>query len=263
MSQELEQPKRHKRGWMKLRISKIIQETHDTRTLFFVDDEEGGRAFDYTAGQYLTFRFDDLGPKPMARSYTMSSSPCETNHIAVTVKELTKGIVSEYLCRNAKEGDILRARGPIGKFCYFRTTDAPHLAMIAAGSGVTPFTSMLREYAPHLGKEDAPSRMTLLVSYRSTEDLINWDTLNEASKIPGVRVVTTLSREDARDKGFLLGRINEEILKNVFTEDLKDTTYMTCGPTEMMNATCKFLRDHHVSNDHIKVESYESDSKLP
>jgi NAD(P)H-flavin reductase len=107
-----------------------------------------------------------------------------------------------------------------------------------------------------LGKNGAPSRMTLLVSYRSREDLINWDTLTSVSKIPGVRVVTTLSREEA--DGFLHGRINEEILKKVFMEDLKNTTFMTCGPQEMMKLTSDFLRAHHVSNDHIKIESYES-----
>lgn len=250
--------RRIKRGWMKLRINKVVQENHDTRTLFFVDDEEGGRAFDYVPGQYLTFRFDELGERAIARSYTMSSSPCEPDHVAVTVKIIQKGLASEFLCGNAKVGDILRARGPIGKFCYFPETDAPHLAMIAAGSGVTPFTSMLREYAPHLGKEGAPKRMTLLVSYRSTNDLINWDTLKEVSKIPGVRVITTLSRENAEDKGFLFGRIDENMLKRVFHEELENTTFMTCGPKDMMNLITHYLRLNHVPKERIKIESYES-----
>lgn len=254
-----EKTRRIKRGWMKLRISDIIDETHDTRTLYFVDDEEGGRAFDYIPGQYLTFRFDDLGPKPIVRSYTMSSSPCEPEAVAVTVKELHRGVVSEYLCRRAKVGDTLRARGAIGKFCYFPETDAPHLAMVAAGSGVTPFTSMLREYAPQLGKQGlAPSRMTLLVSFRTEDDLINWDVLQEAAKVPGVRVFTTLTRQNDEKNGFFYGRINEDMLHRVFSESFKDTTFMTCGPQEMMDLTCNFLRKHHVSNDHIKVESYDT-----
>ncbi len=252
------QQKRIKKGWMKMRISKIIQETHDTRTLYFVDEEEGGRVFDYIPGQYLTFRFEHLSPKPIARSYTMSSSPCEEDTVAVTVKELYKGIVSQYLCKDAKVGDVLRARGPIGKFCYFAEHDAPHLGMIAAGSGVTPFTSMIREYASHLGKQGAPKRMTLLVSYRTRQDLINWDTLSKFRHIPGIRIVVTLSREDIHDEGFLFGRINENMLHSVFGEHLENTTFMTCGPQEMMDLTRNFLRSHHVHDRHIKVESYES-----
>lgn len=243
---------------MKLKIHRIVQETHDTRTLYFVDEEEGGRVFDYTPGQYLTFRFDGLTPKPIARSYTISSSPCEENYVAITVKELTKGIVSEYLCRNAKEGDVLRARGPIGKFCYFEGEDAPHLAMVAAGSGVTPFTSMLREYGPHLGKDGAPKQMTLLVSYRSQKDLINWESLQEVAKIPGVKVLTTLSREDATGDGFFKGRIDRDLMKEVFHGQYENTTFMTCGPIEMMEMVMSFLKEHHVDNNRVKIESYES-----
>ena len=77
---------------MNLKVSKIVEETHDSRT-FFEDAEEGGRQFDYTAGQYLTFRFDDISTKPVVRSYTMSSSPIEKENIAVTVKEVENGFV--------------------------------------------------------------------------------------------------------------------------------------------------------------------------
>lgn len=247
-----------KRGWMKLRIKEIIHENHDTRTLHFVDHEEGGRCFDYIPGQYLTFRFDDLTNKPIARSYTMSSSPCEEDYVSVTIKEISKGVASEFLCRRSKVGDVLRAKGPIGKFCYFSEQDQPHLVMVAAGSGVTPFTSMLREYAPHLGKNGAPHKMTLLVSYRSREDLINWDALQSVAKLPNIRIVTTLSRENATDQGFLFGRITETMLERVLGEDLENSTFMTCGPKEMMELTKHFLRKHHVPMDRIKIESYES-----
>lgn len=248
---------------MKLRITKIIRENHETRTLYFEDADEGGRAFDYIAGQYITFRFDDLTRKPIARSYTLSSSPCEENQLAVTVKGLHGGIVSQYLCEGAKVGDILRARGPMGKFCYFADKDAPHLAMIAAGSGVTPFTSMLREYSSRLGSAEAPQKMTLLVSYRSQNDLINWDLLQKVAQIEGVRILTTLSREDARDQGFYHGRIREELLEEIFCafpkHTLQNTTFMTCGPQEMMDLVVSFLRKHEVPEARIKVESYESD----
>ncbi len=254
----LEQPRRIKRGWMNLRVSQVIHETLDTRTFYFVDHEDGGRAFDYRPGQYLTFRFDELGPKPIARSYTMSSSPCESDYVAVTIKEMHKGVVSQFFVQDVKIGDVLRARGPIGKFCYFSGQDQEHLAMIAAGSGVTPFTSMLREYAPHLGEEGAPKRMTLLVSYRSTDDLINWDLLQEVSKVPGIRIVTTLSRQDARDLGFLYKRIDADMLRSVFSEDLSKTTFMTCGPQEMMDLSANFLKEQGVPPQCIKIESYET-----
>lgn len=250
---------RIKRGWMNLQIVKISTETHDTKTLYLVDQEMGGRAFDYRAGQYLTFRFDALAAKPLVRSYTIASSPCEADYITITVKVLDKGIVSNFLCHGLKAGDILRARGPIGRFCYFPEKDQKHLAMVAAGSGVTPFVSIMREYYQRLGASDAPQKMTLLVSYRSTEDLISWPELTTMQKHPGIRIITTLSREKSEDKGFLFGRINNQMLTEVFNkDDLAHTTFMTCGPQEMMDSTCQFLNDHKVPSDQIKVESYET-----
>ena len=71
-----ENPKpRRKKGWMNLKVSKIVSETHDTKTFYLEDADDGGLVFDYIAGQYLTFRFDTLSEKPIVRSYTMSSSP--------------------------------------------------------------------------------------------------------------------------------------------------------------------------------------------
>ena len=56
--------RRVKRGWMNLKVIEVIEETHDTKTFVMIDADEGGRPWDYWAGQYLTFRFDDVGDKP-------------------------------------------------------------------------------------------------------------------------------------------------------------------------------------------------------
>src|SRR5690606_8692796 len=71
--------RRVKRGWMNLKVTRIVDETHDTKTFYMEDADEGGRPFDFIAGQYLTFRFDAITEKPLVRSYTMSGSPCQTN----------------------------------------------------------------------------------------------------------------------------------------------------------------------------------------
>ena len=250
--------RRVKRGWMKLKVARLVHETHDTDTFFFVDADEGGRPFDYVAGQYLTFRFDDLGEKPIVRSYTMSSSPNQADFSAVTVKRVEGGLVSNWLCDNLNEGTVLRARGPIGRFCYEPHKDAKHLFMVAGGSGVTPFVSIMRDYASRLGQENAPNKMTLVVSYRSREDLILWNDLVSLSKVPGIRVITTLSREDASDQGFWFGRLTHEMLAKVVDGNYAQTTYMTCGPAAIMDLTVEHLRRYGVEELCIKTESFES-----
>lgn len=249
--------RRVKRGWMNLRVARIDEETHDTATLILVDADQGGRQFDYWAGQYLTFRFDELADKPVVRSYTMSSSPREQDFCAFTVKEVENGWISKHLVRNIRVGHILRARGPIGRFCFEPDGDLPHLVMIAAGSGVTPFVSIMREYADRLRKEDSPERMTLLVSFKSDQDLICWDTLQEVSKFPSVRVVVTLTRQDATDRGFWQGRITGQQIDDLLQGSFDGATYMTCGPTSMMNQVKEHLIGRGVKGNHIKTEAFD------
>lgn len=251
-------PKRVKRGWMNLRVSEVIVETPDTHTFIMEDADEGGRPFDYFAGQYLTFRFDDLGPKPIVRSYTMSSSPRIDGFSAFTVKRVEKGLVSNWLCDHVKVGSVLKARGPIGKFCYDPALDAKHLVMVAGGSGVTPFVSIMRQYADCLGQVGSPDRMSLLVSYRSAVDVICKKDLELISSYPGNRVWITLSREERPDLGYQFGRINDGMLDRVFGEHIDDVTIMTCGPVAIMDQAVLYAQKRGLAAHRIKTESFES-----
>lgn len=249
---------RRKKGWMNLRVSQIIHDTHDTDTFYLVDDDDGGRQFDYIAGQYLTFRFDGVGDKPVVRSYTMSSSPCQADFAAVTVKRVERGLISNWLCDHVKVGTVLRARGPIGRFVYEADKDAPHLFMVAAGSGVTPFVSIMREYAPHLGQAGAPKKMSLLVSFRSQADLICWEALAALKNYAGVQIYVTLSRENLPEAGFWHGRIDDTMLSKAIAGAYQDCTFMSCGPQAIMDLVGTHCRAHAVAPERIKTESFES-----
>ncbi len=248
--------KRIKKGWMSLKVARVVHETHDTETFYFVDADDGGRAFDYVAGQYLTFRYDEIHEKPLVRSYTMSSSPNQPNEVAVTVKRVEKGVVSNWMCDNLKVGSVLKARGPIGKFVYDPAIDQKHLVMVAGGSGVTPFVSILREFADRLGQADAPASMTLLVSYRSKNDLILWDDLTKFSRVPGIQIFTTLSRETVA--GFWQGRIDDAMLARAIEGRYQGTSFMTCGPDAVMFQVVEHTRAHGVPDNCVKLESFES-----
>jgi ferredoxin-NADP reductase len=251
-------PRRIKRGWMNLKVTRIVDETPDTKTLFFEDADESGRPWDYVAGQYLTFRFDELAEKPVVRSYTMSSSPRDRDTFAVTVKRVEGGLISNWFCDKVAKGDVLRARGPIGKFVYDLEKDRRELMMIGAGSGVTPFVSILREYHDQLGKPGGPERLGLLVAYRSREDLILWEDLTRIARSEGVRVVTTLTRDVGAGGEFWHGRPDTSMLERFIGDAYGRTTFMTCGPEGMMDAVKNLLVSRQVPPEHIKTESFFS-----
>ena len=247
--------RRVKRGWMPLKIVDIVDETHDTKTFVFEDADEGGRPFDFDAGQYLTFRFDKIAVKPLVRSYTMSGSPMQKEQIFVTVKRVELGLVSNWMCDQLKVGDVLKARGPIGRFCFYPNQDSTHLFMIAGGSGVTPFKSILREFmAGTFGA--SLEYVALLVAYRSDLDLINWDVLSEVQKRNNADVKVALTRQEK--EGFLYGRPNEQMLCELFAGRYDEATVMTCGPEAIMELAVDHARRHGVSSERIKTESFSS-----
>lgn len=247
---------KRKKGWMSLKVNKIVEETWDTKTFYFIDADDGEHAFDYTAGQYLTFRFDGIEDKPLVRSYTMSSSPCQSDHSACTVKRVEGGVVSNWMCDHLKEGDILKARGPIGRFVYSDTTCLNNLVMVGAGSGVTPFISILREYGDHLGKPGAPKTLTLLVAYRSQQDLICWDVLQSFKDKPGIKIITTLTREAGNPEGFWMGRPDDAMLSRLLDGHYEDTTFMSCGPEALMNMVIQHATSHGVAEEQAQTESF-------
>ena len=100
--------------------------------------------------------------------------------------------------------------------------------------------------------------MTLLVSYRSKEDLICWKELTQATAHRGVQVFTTLSREDKTREGFWHGRVTGEQIDRAVGGQYGDKTYMTCGPTAIMDLTVAHLRAKGVAEERIKTESFES-----
>ncbi len=240
---------------MNLLVTRIVQETPDCRTLYFVDNEDKNCPFDYIAGQYLTFRFDTLSEKPVVRSYTMSSSPNQDGFFAVTVKEVENGFVSSYLCKDVKVGDVLRARGPIGKFTYFPETDHKHLVMIGAGSGVTPFLSLLRQFAPSLGQKGYPNEMTLLASFKSAEDIIAAAELNSYKQNPKIHIIETLSR--VKHDKFKFGRINPSILDEVCNSDYSGKTFLTCGPVALMDMVSSHTLSKGVAAEFSRNESFD------
>ena len=257
MTERVAPKRRVKRGWMSLRISKIFSDNPSTKTLYFEDAEEGGCQFDYIPGQYLTLRFDDLAEKPIVRSYTMSSSPKQKGFVAITVREVEDPFVSRSLCRDYKVGDVIRARGPIGRFCFDPKKDHSHLVMVAGGSGVTPFVSIMREHSHTLGQEGSPRRMSLFVTFRSDEELMCWEDLEELRSKEGMDVFITLSRQEKVSEKFIKGRVTPDLIHEKLEADYNSKTYMTCGPEALMQMVVRHLDSKEVDKESVKLESFD------
>ena len=93
------------------------------------------------------------------------------------------GKVSPWLTREARPGDLLEVRGPIGGYFVWEPGLSAPLLLAAGGSGVVPLRSMLRERS----RAGSAVPVRLLYSSRSLDDVIYRAELDAAPA--GVEVV--------------------------------------------------------------------------
>ena len=131
--------KREPRG----RVEAVVAETRDCVSLWL----RPGRGWPaHVPGQYVRVGVDVDGVRHW-RTYSLTSLPGRRDgRIAITVKRIPGGLVSEHLVSHARAGMLVRLAPPTGDFVLPEVLDAP-LLFVTAGSGVTPVMGMLRALA--------------------------------------------------------------------------------------------------------------------
>ena len=86
---------------IKLTLSRIEQQTYDSKTLRFV--VSAGQRFSARPGQFLTFKLV-LDNEELFRSYSICSSPTQTGYVEIVPKRVRNGRVSAFLNERALPG---------------------------------------------------------------------------------------------------------------------------------------------------------------
>ncbi len=140
-----------------------------------------GSGFHYLSNQAVRLALPGVNdPWGAVRTFSLSSSPSERDHIAVTCK-ITDTPFKQALSR-LRPGDPAEVHGPLGAFLFNGTRPSVYLA---GGIGISPFRGMLR-YAEDTGNA-VPKR--LLYSARVPEELVFRGELDRiALRSPQLRV---------------------------------------------------------------------------
>lgn len=225
-------------------------ETHDVRTFVFVAPEP--RLFRYEPGQFLTFALP-VGPEPVHRCYTLSSTPTRPDAVSITVKR--GGPASEWLHGNLKAGDTIRAVGPMGEFSTAFHPCGKRL-FLSAGSGVTPLMSMLR--AEHDRAEDPDT--VFVHCARSPKDVVFRKELDWMAERRRRLQVAHIVESVAGEPGWsgLRGRISRPAL-DLLVPDLPEREVFCCGPRPFMAAVRAILTQagHDMARYHEESFAFE------
>jgi len=215
-----------------LKIKEIRQETSDAVSISFEIPEELRPTFQYLPGQYLTLKANVNGEE-LRRSYSLCSTPIE-NSWRVAVKRIENGKFSTYVNEVLKVGDNMDVMSPMGSFLLPSHTENKNFVFFAAGSGITPVFSMVKNILVN----DADSQVTLVYGNKGFNSIIFREDL-EALKnryMNRFRVIHILSRESLGND-LQKGRIDKEktshILQSLIQLDNIDGVFI-CGPEDMI-----------------------------
>lgn len=243
--------------WRPLRVSRIERESQNIRSIYLEAADDAGLPL-FQAGQHLPVRFT-LDDQVHIRTYSLSSAPSD-DFLRISVKR--EGRVSSHLHEQIKVGDVIEARAPQGHFTVAADERRP-LVLLAAGVGITPLLSMLREVV-YQGQRTRYTRPSwLLQSSRSLADQpfrAELDRLRESSD-DAVQVVRVLSQpEPEAQEGVdfdLRGRIDLALVQEVLQiEDYDQADFVLCGPGSFTQALYDELRDLDVDDQRIHAETF-------
>lgn len=208
-----------------------------------------GEVPSYQPGQHLPISIDLKG-ETIGRRYTLSSSPSRPGRLAISVKRIDGGRVSNWLLDNLSLGDTLTCEQPNGSFHLSDNHHHSPLLLLSAGSGVTPMLSMLRYLADHQQIDD----VVFYHQCRSVEDIPCRAELDALRKQhPGLTVLISLSQAPIDWFG-LKGRFTLSHLKQI--KDVEQRQVFVCGPDGFMQKAKNLLLKKGLPEENYHQEAF-------
>ena len=200
----------------------------------------------HRAGQHVDVRLTAEDGYQAVRSYSVSSPP-EPRRVTVTVERIDDGEVSPYLVDEARPGDFLEVRGPIGGYFVWEPNLGGPLFLVAGGSGVVPLASMVR----HRAELDGNVPVRLLYSSRSAAEAIFREELERLAQ-----VTHTFTRSAPPGEPGYRRRIDREMLAEVSWPASEDPLAYVCGPTRLGEQVAADLVELGYDPMRVKTERF-------
>ena len=236
-----------RRAWRPALLVERRRETESAATLVLkVTDWPG-----HLAGQHIDVRLTAPDGYQAARSYSLAA-PTDGDRIEITVQRVREGEVSSYLADEARDGDTVEVRGPVGGWFVWKPEDSRPVLLVAGGSGVVPLMAMIRTRD---GASPTPFR--LIYSVRTPEDRIYDPELQRrATEGDGLDITFLYTRTAPAGEARPVGRITaQDLLRYGWPPDLEPTCYV-CGPTPFVETAADLLIDLGHSPTRIRTERF-------
>ena len=224
----------------------------------FVRDD--GQPLDVQPGQFIQVHFEYADGTAAKRSYSLATihdhalGPGEAVDIAVS---FVPGGAATAMFEGLRIGAHATGSGPFGRFCLQPNDRNGRYLLIATGTGVTPYRSMLpllRQAIVERGVE-----VVLLQGARTQAELLYGDDFHAfAAANPSFRYMPCLSREApaGAHPDLRQGYVQQQ-LAEIAPDPERDIAYL-CGNPEMVDACFEALKVAGLPVPRIRREKYVS-----
>ncbi|GAA4716421.1 ferredoxin reductase [Isoptericola chiayiensis] len=201
------------------------------------------------AGQHVDVRLTAPDGYQAVRSYSLARVGRD-EVVELAVDEVRGGEVSPYLVHEARPGDRMEVRGPLGGYFVWRPHDGGAVQLVAGGSGIVPLAAMARARAA-APTSDAPFR--LLAAVRTPADAFF---AKELDSTEGLTTTWLYSREAPPASTRPPGRLTlDDVTAHAFAPDVGARVYV-CGPTGFVEAAAALLVDAGHDAARIRTERF-------
>jgi ferredoxin-NADP reductase len=247
-----------------LRLQSVRQITHQVKHFIFVL-EDPTETFIFIPGQFISLHIP-FSDKNLRRSYSLANSPEEASIskcLELAASYVPQGIASDFLFA-LKPGDTVEASGPSGRL-ILRDEQPQRYLLIATGTGVTPYRTMLPELARRM-RQQSNLVIKLLLGVRTFEEALYWQEFAAFSKqypqfqfqlcYSRQQYPSDLAQEDKTSVSEYQGYVSKAI-QTIPLDPAGDIVYL-CGNPNMVDDNVAFLTHQGFSPDKIRREKYVS-----
>ncbi len=240
-----------------LTVREVRKTIRDAVVLTLEPANGAAAEFDFTQGQYLTFRREFDGEE-LRRSYSICSGKDEAM-LQVGIKRVEGGAFSTWANEDLQPGTTLEAMPPMGGFHTPLDASATKQYLgFAGGSGITPLLSILKTT---LAREPQSS-FTLVYANKSVSTIMFREELEDLKNTYMGRFnVLHILETDTQEIDLFTGLVTEEKCAELFKGwiDIEhvDTAFI-CGPEPMMLGIAAALRSSGLDDAQIKFELFAS-----
>ncbi len=249
-------------GFYKLKVDKIKRETADAVSIRLLVPPPLKASFSYKAGQYLTLH-SMINGEDVRRSYSVCSSPYLDDMPTVAVKQVSDGRMSTFLNTDLREGDLIEAMPPMGKFTIDpNNSSEKHYVLFGGGSGITPLFSI----ALTVLDQEPKSKITLVYANRDEESIIFNDSIKDLEAEHAERFKTVHLLENPTEGwAGLTGMLSQPKIKQLLNLHLgaeqNGAEYFICGPSGMMKLVESSLQEMNIASEQIHLEYFTAIEK--